>query len=176
MPNFDTRRPDKPRTDTPRPQKPDRPNRLHLAVDPSRQHLALGVLILVLLVVIPVILLENEIQFETTPEYHLLSENDAFLPDEGGITGCAADYCHMVFTEATSPVQLAAITADVEFGSTGATGVEFNHKSMYRTHESAPIGSGYCFNSKGGALSALHLRLWTAKLLGTIDDCYIVVL
>ena len=79
MPDFDTRRPD-----TRRLQEPDRPNRLRLIVDPSRQHLALRVLILVLLVVIPVVLLENEIQFETTPEYHLLSENDAFLPDEGG--------------------------------------------------------------------------------------------
>ena len=82
----------------------------------------------------------------------------------------------MVFTEATSPVQSAAITADVDFGSSGAIGVEFNHNSMYRTRESAPIGAGYCFYSKGGAVSALHLRLYTAKLLGTTDDCYIVVL
>jgi hypothetical protein len=167
MPDFDTRRPHKRR-----PQEPDRPNRLHLIVDPSRQHLALRVLILVLLVVIPVVLLENEIQFETTPAYNEVSER--FVVNNDGDTGevsCALDYCYIVFTGATSPVQLASITADVEFGSSGAVSVEFDHKSM-----GAPIGTGYCFHSKGRALSALHLLLYTAKLLGTIDDCYIVVL
>jgi hypothetical protein len=168
MLDFDTRRPD-----TPRPQEPDRPTRLHLFVDSSRQQLSVSLLVLVLIgIVIPVVLLENEIQFETTPAYNEVTEQ--FLVNNDGDTGevsCAADSCHIVFTDATSPVQLASITADVEFGSFGAVSVEYDHKS---TGDS--LGTVYCFHSKGRALSALHLRLYTAKLLGTIDDCYIVVL
>jgi hypothetical protein len=127
--------------------------------------------------------LDHKIQLKPTPAYNEVSEE--FSVSNDGDTGqsCSVDYCYMVRTEPTNAVKLASITKEVlavgssDVGSSGAVSVEFYDNSMddIFSGPGIPIGTSFCFDNKDEVVSTLGEDLGKAKLLGTIDYCYIAV-